>query len=61
MRKQAAMSIKLEHNQFVSTNRTNSVELQVTMEAFETEHKEQIFHALADAGLSPEIVDTKLY
>lgn len=34
--------------------------LQVTMEAFGTEHKERIFHALANAGLSPEIVDTKL-
>ena len=31
--------IKLEHNQFVSTNRNAAVELRITMEAFGTEHK----------------------
>ena len=34
--------IKLEHNQFVSTNRNAAVELRITLEAFGTEHKEQI-------------------
>ncbi len=32
--------IKLEHNQFVSTNRNAAVELRITMEAFGTEHKQ---------------------
>ncbi len=53
--------IKLEHNQFVSTNRISSVELRVTMEAYGTEHKDQIFKALDDADLRPKIVDTRLY
>ena len=34
--------IKLEHNQFVSVNRSNEVELRITLEAFGTEHKERI-------------------
>ena len=38
--------IKLEHNQFVSTNRTAAVELKITIEAFGTEHKEKIVNAL---------------
>lgn len=52
--------IKLEHNQFVSTNRTAQVELQVTMEAFGTEHKKQIVQALEKAGFMPKIVKVKL-
>ena len=38
--------IKLEHNQFVSTNRNAAVELRITMEAFGTEHKNRILDAL---------------
>ncbi len=38
--------IKLEHNQFVSTNRNAAVELRITLEAFGTQHKEQIMAAL---------------
>ena len=34
--------IKLEHNQFVSVNRSAAVELRITLEAFGTEHKQQI-------------------
>ena len=52
--------IKLEHNQFVSTNRNAAVELRVTIEAYGTEHKEQIVEALEAAGLSPSIVQTSL-
>ena len=43
--------IKLEHNQFVSTNRNAAVELRITMEAFGTEHKHQILAALEENGL----------
>ncbi len=32
--------IKLEHNQFVSTNRNAAVELRITLESFGTEHKQ---------------------
>ena len=42
--------IKLEHNQFVSTNRNAAVELRITMEAFGTEHKHQILAALEENG-----------
>lgn len=48
--------IKLDHNQFVSTNRNAAVELRVTMEAFGHEHKEQIVKALEDHGFRPKIV-----
>ncbi len=52
--------IKLEHNQFVSTNRNAAVELRITMEAFGTEHKENILKALDDDGYKPKIVRTLL-
>ena len=38
--------IKLEHNQFVSTNRNDVVELRITMESFGTDHKKQILKQL---------------
>ena len=38
--------IKLEHNQFVNTNRSAAVELRITLEAFGTDHKKQIIKAL---------------
>lgn len=53
--------IKLEHNQFVSTNRNAAVELRITMEAFGTEHKNEIFQALEDEGLRPREISAKLY
>ena len=53
--------IKLDHNQFVSTNRNAAVELRITLEAFGTEHKHQIMKALEDEGLSPREVNAKLY
>lgn len=48
--------IKLEHNQFVTTNRTAAVELKITIEAFGTEHKEQICRALTDGGYTPQLI-----
>ena len=48
--------IKLEHNQFVSTNRTAAVELKITLEAFGTEHKNKIVQALKDAGYNPQMI-----
>ena len=52
--------IKLEHNQFVSTNRNAAVELRVTIEAFGTEHKGQILEALRAAGFDPVVGQTML-
>lgn len=52
--------IKLEHNQFVSTNRNAAVELRITMEAFGTEHKQQIIRALEKEGFKPKQVRTNL-
>ncbi len=52
--------IKLEHNQFVSTNRSAAVELRITLEAFGTEHKGQIMEALENGGYQPKIVRTSL-
>ena len=52
--------IKLEHNQFISTNRNAAVELRITLEAFGTEHKEQIMNALERDGYKPKLVRTSL-
>ncbi len=52
--------IKLEHNQFVNTNRSAAVELRITLEAFGTEHKEQITKALERKGYKPKMVRTSL-
>ena len=52
--------IKLEHNQFVSTNRNVAVELRITMESFGTEHKKQIIKALEADGYQPKVVRTSL-
>ena len=48
--------IKLEHNQFVTTNRTAAVELKITIEAFGTEHKDEICRALTEAGYTPQLI-----
>lgn len=53
--------IKLEHNQFVSTNRNAAVELRITMEAFGTEHKNDILMALENDGFRPREIGAKLY
>jgi threonine dehydratase len=50
--------IKLEHNQFVSTNRNAAVELRITLEAFGTEHKDQILGSLEIKGYKPKVVRT---
>jgi len=52
--------IKLEHNQFVTVNRNEAVELRVTMEAFGTEHKHLIIEALRKNGFDPKIVKASL-
>ena len=52
--------IKLEHNQFVSTNRSAAVELRITLEAFGTEHKQEIMDALEKEGYRPKIVRTNI-
>ncbi|HKM34882.1 MAG TPA: threonine ammonia-lyase [Lachnospiraceae bacterium] len=54
--KQNGNVIKLEHNQFVSTNRNAAVELKITMEAFGTEHKNQIIAALEKDGYRPKLL-----
>ena len=51
--------IKLEHNQFASINRNAAVELVITLEAFGTQHKQEIVKALEDAGFKPRLKRTK--
>lgn len=52
--------IKLDHNQFVSTNRNAAVELKITMEAYGTDHKNQIVKALEKAGCRPKVIRASL-
>ena len=52
--------IKLDHNQFVTINRSAAVELRITMEAFGTEHKGQIIQALSREGYQPKVVPTNI-
>lgn len=54
--KQSGNVIKLEHNQFVSINRSAAVELRITLEAYGTEHKNQIIEALNQNGYQPKVV-----
>ena len=52
--------IKLEHNQFVSINRSAAVELRITLETFGTEHKHQIIKTLEENGYQPKQVRTNI-
>ena len=47
--------IKLEHNQFYSTNRNEAVELKVTIEAFGSGHKQSILTRLEQEGFRPRL------
>ena len=51
--------VKLDHNQFIGTNRNEGVELRITIEAFGTEHKNRIVKKLDEAGFRPRLV--KIY
>ena len=52
--------IRLEHNQFVTINRSAAVELRITMETFGTEHKESIIAALEKGGYQPKVIRASL-
>ena len=54
--KESGNVIKLDHNQFVSINRNAAVELRITLEAYGTEHKNQIMKALEEQGYKPKLV-----
>ncbi len=60
MAKENGNVIKLEHNQFVSINRNAAVELRITLEAFGTEHKNQIIETLETTGYKPRVVTTNI-
>lgn len=58
--KQNGNVIKLEHNQFVSINRSAAVELRITLEAFGPEHKKQIIDSLNKNDYQPKVVRTNI-
>lgn len=58
--KQNGNVIKLEHNQFISINRSAAVELRITLEAFGSEHKAQIIKSLEDENYKPRLVRTNI-
>ena len=47
--------VKLEHNEFINTNRNEGVELRITIEAFGTEHKNRILESLENHGFKPTL------
>ena len=51
--------VKLDHNQFVSINRNNAVELVITMETFGHDHKEAIISSLRENGYKPNLLQPK--
>ena len=52
--------VKLDHNQFISANRSAAVELKITIEAFGTDHKNEIIKALEDEGYRPRQISANL-
>jgi threonine dehydratase len=51
--------IRLEHNRFVNVNRNAAVELEITLEAFGREHRDEIMEALKEAGYDAHLSMTK--
>ena len=52
--------IRLDHNQFVSTDRNAAVKLTITLEAFGTEHKQKILDAIRNAGYTMALEEAVL-
>ena len=52
--------IKLDHNQFITINRSAAVELKITMESFGESHKKEIIAALAEGGFCPKEIRANL-
>ena len=52
--------IKLDHNQFITINRSAAVELKITMESFGESHKKEIIAALAEGGCRPKEIRANL-
>ena len=52
--------IKLDHNQFITINRSAAVEIKITMESFGESHKKEIIAALAEGGFRPKEIRANL-
>ena len=52
--------IKLDHNQFITINRSAAEELKSTMESFGESHKKEIIAALAEGGFRPKEIRANL-
>lgn len=52
--------IKIDHDQLVNSNRNVLVEVKITIEAFGTEHKEQIINSLKDEGFDVTLIQPAL-
>ena len=52
--------IRLDHNQFVSTNRNAAVELKITLECFGPEHKRKIIKELDKRGYNPKEISVMM-
>ena len=52
--------IKLDHNQFITINRSAAVELKITMESFGESHKKEIIAVLAEGGFRPKEIRANL-
>lgn len=58
--KQKGNVVKMDHNQFFSTNRRAAVEVKITLEAFGASHKKEIIEALEAAGYQPKQIKPNL-
>lgn len=52
--------IRIDHNRWVSTNRAQAVEVGVTFESFDAEHKKEIMDALTAGGFSLNEIGARL-
>ena len=52
--------IKLDHNQFININRVSGVEVDITMETFGHDHKEEIIKVLQENGYSTKVLKPRV-
>ncbi len=52
--------LRIDHNRWVSPNRAQAVEVTITFESFDADHKKEIINALINAGFTPNEIGVRL-